>query len=155
MLMFIKNLDTRQFSTDILDAEGGQIRLCVQPGQTVVVRNVDPFYNNQDKIHRQEEFRDFQLEVTFGCETDDWICFTGKVDAQGATKGQVLVADADGAFQVFGPGSDGETLLWDSTQPLGVTSGSGSGSNLDDVLIDDVTGQVLVDDVTGNVLVDS
>lgn len=126
------------YSTDVENSFGEMIRVLIQPGQTVEVDDIDPFYVNQDKeTLRDPIFRDGNLGWEFVCEADDLICFTGYAnfgDTRPALNGQVLVGDGT-RWQKTGPGADGDVLIFDSTQPLGVRFGPGGGGAGQDSLV--------------------
>ena len=155
MKIFITNNRTDQFSTDILNKFGGQVRVLIQPGETVEVINIDPFRLNLDKAFRRDIFEDGDLSYYFECEDDDLVCFLGHFvagDLSAADKGAIIAGDGT-LWQKFAPGADGELVVYDSAQTLGLGTVSVSAA-LDDVMIDDVTGAVLADDVLGTVMVD-
>jgi hypothetical protein len=119
----ITNRRETQFSLDIENSFGEMIRQLVPPGETIEVDEIDPFYINQDKDHlRNSIFAEQDLDWEFVCEPDDLVCFTGWAnfgDTRPALKGSILVGDGF-RWQRHGPGPDGDVLVWDSTQPLGV-----------------------------------
>ena len=139
MKMFIKNCFHLQFSTDVEDSHGEMIRVLIQPGETARIDNVDPFYINQDKLFRDEvKFlcagvqTGEELLVWFECEDTDLVAFNAKICLPGgvAECGQLLVADECGTFRPIGPGADGDVLIWDAAEDLGVKFGAGGGSGL-------------------------
>ena len=74
MKVLITNLNARNpFSTDVVSSSGRMIRLLVPPLETLEYVDIDPYYLNQDKMLRNEVFRDAQLSVSFAAESDDLI----------------------------------------------------------------------------------
>lgn len=137
MKLFIQNRRIEQFSTDILNKFGDQIRVLIQSGDTAEIRNIDPFWVNRDKLFRQDIFRDGDLAYWFECEPDDLVCFFGHFpagDLRPAAKGTIIAGDGS-RFQKFPPGADGQVIIYDSSAPLGLRAGPGGGGSGQDSLI--------------------
>lgn len=130
MRIAFTNLRLNPQSLDVIDAEGENIRLLIEPRETVVAFNVDPWYLNQDELLRATVAAG-ELAVTFVPDVDDLVALGVGVAHNGVPLGAfrtinfiggAVAPSGDTANVTLGGGGGGSALLAFQAERVGATT---------------------------------